>query len=658
MTREPDIPEQALAPYADLSRGRGRLADIFHWLFTAQSSTAKAKKMPLWKKITWWGGVVMWSGVCFLVYWFGTAARGLPDTSALWVEQRAPLIVLKDRYGQEIDRIGGALTPRVDIKDIPQPLSQALMAIEDHRFLDHPGFDVIGLARALVENLRAGRVVQGGSTISQQLAKNVFLTREQTLRRKTQELMLAVKLESRYTKDEILELYFSKVYFGGGRVGINSGAKRYFNKPVKALGLGESAMLAGLLQAPDRLNPLKHLQANAERTAQVLAQMHEFGYLDEASFKHALQTPIEVEPLPVFRAGKAGYFTDWVLQTLDTTIGAPRTNMIVETTLDLEAQIAAELAVKRGVSTKRNAQQASLVAFDGTGAVKAMVGGVDYRHSSYNRVLRAKRQPGSAFKPVVYLSALEFGYRPDDMVVDEPVNIKGWKPGNFSNKYRGPMRLETALALSVNTVAVKLSEAIGRERVVETAARLGLEGLKPYASIALGAQETTLFDLTQAYIPFANWGYRVEPYGVQAVYDMAGNVIYTRPAKAQERIIETATLGRLNAMLNKVVMGGTAKRARIAGVELAGKTGTTNDYRDAWFIGYGTDLIAGVWVGNDDNTKMARVTGGSIPAHIWHDFMQTAIRKQKPAPLFMARSAVRKDDRLRDLLADLEAGLN
>jgi len=618
------------------------------------------KKTPKWLVWTLWILGLPSGLVTLLVLgWFGYAAMDMPDTSPLWAPESTPQIVILDRYGREILRKGGAEAKPVDLGALPASLPQALIAIEDKRFYRHPGFDPIGLVRAAKANYKAGHVVQGGSTLTQQLAKNVFLTREQTFKRKTQELMFAVWLELRMSKQEILETYLSRVYFGGGTIGIESGSQRFFNKPAKDLNTGEIALLVGLLKAPDRLNPLKNRTLSAQRTALVLSEMHSQGYLTNTEWEQAMVMPIEIEPLVINKNGGAGYFTDWVLATMDKNIGQPRSDITIQTSLDLNMQKLAERAVKVGLDNKRNAQQAALMTFDGDGAVRAMVGGVDYRHSSFNRALSANRQPGSAFKPFVYLAALQTGLSAWDIYEDKPIDVDGWQPGNFSNEYLGEMSMEKALALSINTVAVQVNEQIGRGRVVQTAASLGLENLQPYASLALGAQEMSLYDLTAAYVPFANWGYSIAPHAIEAIYSNDGDVLYSHDTHGKQQLLDTQTLGQINAMLQTVVRSGTGKSAQIEGRDVAGKTGTTNDYRDAWFVGYTADFVTGVWVGNDDNSKMARVTGGTFPARIWQDYMSAALKDAPQAnlPTVTRPALIAKDRKLEILLADLERAL-
>ena len=647
-----------LVPYAKITEPKQSLWNkIFNPAAGQFKRRSKRAKNVLNVAIT--GALLSYFGAFAALGWIGWAGQDMPSTAALWAPKSTPSIVILDRQGRTILSQGGAEAKPVNLDDISPDLINALVAIEDRRYYDHPGFDIIGLTRAMRENVKAGRVVQGGSTITQQLAKNVFLTRTQTLKRKTQEIMLAVWIEQKLSKKQILESYLSRVYFGGGTLGIESGSQRFFNKSAKELNTGEAALLAGILKAPDRLNPVKNRKANAERTALVLQEMYDNDYISYTQGRAALTEPINVEPVAVKTHPSAGYFTDWVLAELDERIGAPQSDIVLRTTLDLDAQLAAQTAILENMKTDRNAQQAALIAFDGTGGVRAMAGGVDYQHSSFNRAVTAKRQPGSAFKPFVYLAALESYRAPWDVRVDEEIDIDGWKPGNFSDTFRGPMSLEKALALSINTIAVTLSEEIGRDKVVAAADKMGLKGFKPYRSLALGAQETSLYELTSAYIPFANWGKSIEPHGLEAIYAADGSVLYERTPAPSQQLLDAGTLGQMNMMLRTVVSSGTGKAARVPGRDIAGKTGTTNDYRDAWFIGYVPDLVTGIWVGNDDNSKMSRITGGTIPARIWNGFMSRTL-EDKPVlnlPNASRPIAVRNTQSLEMLLADIEKKL-
>lgn len=573
--------------------------------------------------------------------WILWAGASLPDTRPLWAPDRSPLIIIQDRHGGELWRTGGRAIQRANLDALPPHLPHALIAVEDRRYYHHPGFDLIGLARAMRENIRAGQISQGGSTLTQQLAKNVFLTRQQTLKRKTQEIMLAVWLEHRLTKREIIETYLAHVYFGGGERGIESGAKRYFHKDAAALSAGESAMLAGLLQAPDALNPLKHLAASSHRTAFVIEKMRAQRYMTDAEANHTLTGPIEVQPNAPESRRIAPYFTDWIMREVEKTIGPAQTDIVVKTSLDPAWQNAAEAAIARHVTgevqTARNLTQAALVAADGTGEVRAMVGGTDYQAFPFNRAAHARRQPGSAFKPFVFLTALQNGYTPWSAIEDQKIDIDGWSPENFSGRFYGPMTLSTAMAKSVNTAAVQLGETVGRAEIIKTAARHGLKGLAPYASLSLGAQETDALSLLGAYIPFSNHGHHTGAYGLRAIYTASGETLYRRPTQPFPKIIEAGPLGFINLMLRRVVTDGTAKSARIPGWDAAGKTGTTNDFRDAWFAGFVPDKTAIVWTGNDDNSPMRNVTGGTVPARIWRDFMSAVLKDRRPAPLPMAR---------------------
>ncbi len=592
-----------------------------------RSGPAKVRT-PL-QRVLYWGGVLAVWGVIFLVAFFAVFARGLPDTSSLYEIDRQPSSTYLDRNGALIAVRGTQQAPPADLDALPDYVPAAFIAIEDQRFRWHPGFDPVGMVRAMVANMRAGRVVQGGSTITQQLAKNLFLTPDQTLRRKAQELMLAVWLELKFSKDEILALYLNRVYFGAGAYGIEAASQRYFDKAAKDLTVGEAALLAGLLKAPSRYSPVSESKRAAGRATVVLDEMAESGVITADQRAAAVLEPVRVSR--TLATQHAQYFVDWLDSEVRGLIGAePTEDLIIETTLDLTLQTSAERAVRRILErdASKGVQQAALVAVDGDGRVRAMIGGASYADSQFNRAVDARRQAGSAFKPFVYLTALEAGYTPETPVVDEPIRIGSWSPRNYSGGFNGRMTLATAVSQSTNTVAVRLADTIGRDQVARTARRLGIEspvGLEP--AMALGAVEVSPLEMAQAYAPFSNGGKRVQAYGITRIRTPQGRVIYQRGARdtAAVQAISNPPLYYMNQMLRGVVTGGTARSVAISGRDLAGKTGTTSDYKDAWFVGYTGGFVTAVWVGKDDNTAMRGVTGGAAPAAIWKGFMEAAL---------------------------------
>jgi penicillin-binding protein 1A len=585
-------------------------------------------RTPL-QRVLYWGGVLAVWGVIFLVAFFAVFARGLPDTSSLYEIDRQPSFTYLDRNGALIAVRGTQQAPPADLDALPDYVPAAFIAIEDQRFRWHPGFDPVGMVRAMVANMRAGRVVQGGSTITQQLAKNLFLTPDQTLRRKAQELMLAVWLELKFSKDEILALYLNRVYFGAGAYGIEAASQRYFDKAAKDLTVGEAALLAGLLKAPSRYSPVSESKRAAGRATVVLDEMAESGVITADQRAAAVLEPVRVSR--TLATQHAQYFVDWLDSEVRGLIGSePTEDLIIETTLDLTLQTSAERAVRRILErdASKGVQQAALVAVDGDGRVRAMIGGASYADSQFNRAVDARRQAGSAFKPFVYLTALEAGYTPETPVVDEPIRIGSWSPRNYSGGFNGRMTLATAVSQSTNTVAVRLADTLGRDQVARTARRLGIEspvGLEP--AMALGAVEVSPLEMAQAYAPFSNGGRRVQAYGITRIRTPQGRVIYQRGARdtAAVQAISNPPLYYMNQMLRGVVTGGTARSVAISGRDLAGKTGTTSDYKDAWFVGYTGGFVTAVWVGKDDNTAMRGVTGGAAPAAIWKGFMEAAL---------------------------------
>jgi penicillin-binding protein 1A len=584
-------------------------------------------------RLFYWSAVLAVWGLIFLVVFFAVFARGLPDTSSLYQVDRQPSITYLDRNGALIATRGTQMAPPADLDALPDYVPAAFIAIEDRRFYHHPGFDPIGMMRAMATNVRAGRVVQGGSTLTQQLAKNLFLTPDQNMRRKVQELMLAVWLEMKFSKKEILALYLNRVYFGAGAYGIEAASQRYFDKSAKNLTVGEAALLAGLLKAPSRYSPVSESERAAARATVVLNEMEEAGVITAAQREQAVTQPVIVSR--TLATQHAQYFIDWLDKSIRSLVGEPTEDMVVETTLDLTLQTAAERSVRRILDRDagKGVQQAALVALDGDGRVRAMIGGSSYADSQFNRAVDARRQAGSAFKPFVYLAAVEAGYTPQTPVVDQPITIGNWSPRNYSGTFSGNMTLAQAVAQSTNTVAAYVADQVGRDSVARAARRLGIEsriGLEP--AMALGAVEVSPIEMATAYDAFANGGRRVDAYGISRIRTPQGRVIYQRQSGQSGQAINNPSLYYMNQMLRGVVTSGSGRSAAISGRDLAGKTGTTSDYKDAWFVGYTGGFVTAVWVGKDDNTAMRGVTGGSSPAAIWKGFMEAALpRLDAPA---------------------------
>ncbi|WP_312571063.1 PBP1A family penicillin-binding protein [Brevundimonas sp.] len=610
------------------------------------------------QRLLYWSAVLAVWGLIFLVVFFAVFARGLPDTSSLYNVDRQPSITYLDRNGALIATRGTQMAPPADLDALPDYVPAAFIAIEDRRFYHHPGFDPIGMMRAMATNVRAGRVVQGGSTLTQQLAKNLFLTPDQNLRRKVQELMLAVWLEMKFSKKEILALYLNRVYFGAGAYGIEAASQRYFDKSAKDLTVGEAALLAGLLKAPSRYSPVSESERAAARATVVLNEMEEAGVITAAQREQAVTQPVIVSR--TLATQHAQYFIDWLDKSIRGLVGEPTEDMVVETTLDLTLQTAAERSVRRILDRDgaKGVQQAALVALDGDGRVRAMIGGASYADSQFNRAVDARRQAGSSWKPFVYLAAMEAGFTPQTPLVDQPITIGNWSPRNYSGAFSGPMTIAQAVAQSTNTVAASVADQVGRDSVARAARRLGIEsriGLEP--AMALGAVEVSPLEMATAYDAFANGGRRVEAYGISRIRTPQGRVIYQRESGQSGQAINNPPLYYMNQMLRGVVTGGSGRSAAIAGRDLAGKTGTTSDYKDAWFVGYTGGFVAAVWVGKDDNTAMRGVTGGSSPAAIWKGFMEAALPRLN-APAIPNGPAMPEGWVAPDPVGDLMSGLD
>jgi penicillin-binding protein 1A len=587
---------------------------------------ARGSRRALIGRLAYWSLVLMlWVGIGGVgaVVWVGAH---LPPIQSLEIPKRPPSISILDHDMRPLATRGDAGGGTMTLKELPPYLPKAFIAIEDRRFYSHIGVDPLGIARAAVANLLHRGISQGASTITQQLAKNLFLTQERTLQRKLQEAMLALWLERKFSKDQILELYLNRVYFGAGAYGVEQAAQRYFGKSARKVTVAESALLAGLVKSPSRLAPTRNFAAAEARARVVLAAMADLKFITPATEKLALTHPPAIAAQP--GTGSVQYVADWVMDAIDDLIGHVDSDLVVVTTIDTGLQAGGEKALtdelnKRG--EKSGVSQGALLAMTPDGAVRAMIGGRNYAESQFNRAVAAKRQPGSAFKPFVYLTALEHGLTPDSVREDRPINVKGWQPENYGRQYYGPVPLSKALAMSLNTVSVRLTLEFTPMAVIRTAHRLGISSLlEPNASIALGTSEVSMLELVGAYACFANGGYAVTPHVIERISTPEGKVLYARREQPLGRIIDGRYVGMMNAMMQDTLTIGTAHGASLPGWQAAGKTGTSQDFRDAWFIGYTANLVTGVWLGNDDGTPTKKVTGGSLPVAIWSQFMRGA----------------------------------
>jgi penicillin-binding protein 1A len=583
------------------------------------------RRGPL-RRLAYWVVVLgLWAGIGAAGV-FAYVAMHLPSIQTLAVPKRPPSVQVVAAGGALLatrGEMGGASIP---LKELPKYVPAAFMAIEDRRFYEHFGVDLVGVTRALFANALRRGVSQGGSTITQQLAKNLFLTQERTLERKLQELVLAFWLERKFSKNQILELYVNRVYFGAGAYGVEAAAQRYFAKSARELTLAEAAMLAGLVKSPSRLAPTRNPQGAQKRAALVLAAMGEAGYVSPEMAK-----AVAAQPARVARsagAGSANYVADWVMDVLDDLIGRYEEDLVVETTVDPKMQGLAEQALVEELTQKGDkfdVEQGALIAMTPDGAVRALVGGRNYAESQFNRAVAARRQPGSSFKPFVYLTAIERGLTPDTVRDDRPINLKGWQPENYTREYFGPVTLTRALSHSLNTVSVRLTLEVGPKAVVQTAHRLGIASkLEPNASIALGTSEVSMLEMASAFAVFANGGIAITPHVVARVRTAGGKVLYRKGATSLGRIVEPRAIAAMNGMMQETLLSGTARKGELPGRPAAGKTGTSQDFRDAWFIGYTANLVTAVWMGNDDATPTKRATGGGLPVEVWSRFMKAA----------------------------------
>jgi penicillin-binding protein 1A len=567
-----------------------------------------------------WGTIAV---VCLVGYY----AAFLPPTSEWQVPARPPNVKIVAANGELLANRGDTGGEAVRLEQLPPYLPNAVIAIEDRRFRSHFGVDPVGLARAVYTNFTSGRLQQGGSTLTQQLAKNLFLEQDRTIKRKIQELVLAFWLEAEYSKDEILEMYLNRVYLGSGAYGVDAAARRYFGKSARLITIPEAAIIAGLLKAPSRYSPARNPDLAEDRAQLVLAAMHEEGYITGDEAKNALAAPAKV--VRRYTTASENYAADWVMDVLPHFIGSIETDIVVDTTIDPKMQRAAEQALRRALKENREkygVSQGAVVTLDTAGAVKALVGGADYSKSQFNRAAYAKRQPGSSFKPFVYLAALENGLSPQTIRQDQPVRFGNWSPQNYSKDYYGPVTLTRALSLSLNTVAAQLTYEVGAGTVADTAKRLGVTSeMKNNLSIALGTSEVTPLEIAGAYVPFSNGGYGVLPHVIRRIKTVDGKTLYSRSGDGRGRVIDRRLVGEMNMMMSETLLTGTGRKARLdSGRPAGGKTGTSQDFRDAWFIGYTGNLTTAVWLGNDDNSPTRKATGGGLPATVWKEVMDNA----------------------------------
>jgi penicillin-binding protein 1A len=597
-----------------------------------KSSTKRKKKTAhsggFFRTLFKWGFVAGLWGAIILGLMLAWYAADLPDVTKAMVFERRPTIIVKASDGTVLDRYGDIKGESVSVEDLPTNLIYAILAIEDRRFYEHIGIDWKGIARAMLVNIRHGGYVQGGSTITQQLAKNLFLSKDRKLKRKIQEAMLALWLEKKLTKDEILSAYLNRVYMGSGAYGVDAAARVYYNKTARELTLRESATLAGLLKAPSRYSPASNPVLSAQRTKTVLQAMVDAGFIEEGEMDAIRNVPPAPRKKP--SSGETvRYFTDYIVGQINDIIGPVEKDLIIETTLNKTIQEETEQAITKSLleaaTNKKNVGQGAAVVLRLDGAVMAMVGGRDYGNSQFNRATHSFRAPGSSFKPIVYLTALEKGWTPDSLIMDEPITEGRYRPANYGHEYYGEVSLLQALTMSLNTVSVNLMRDVGPTEVIGMARRLGITAdLEPDLSLALGSSGVPVIQMATAYAALGRGGLAVQPYAITRVIDEDGEVYYEHERERSTRqVVNRQLVSNLAYMMRSVVENGTGQAAQF-GAPVAGKTGTSQEFRDAWFIGFSDRYATAVWFGNDDNTPTSRVTGGSIPARTWREIMATA----------------------------------
>jgi len=549
--------------------------------------------------------------------WLLYCVLTLPDIDQAVARTRQPSTTITAENGNEVKTFGSVYSEVIRLNELPSYVPDAIISTEDRRFYAHFGFDIVAFTRAMLTNIFMGRYAQGGSTITQQVAKNLFLTSQKNIKRKTQELLLAFWLEHKFSKEQILTLYLNRVYLGAGTYGIEAASQKYFQKSSRDMNLLEAAIIAGMLKAPSRYNPIASAERAKARAKVVLQNMVNNDALTERQMKYALTLPVGEDKS--YKVQGADYFADWVYREVNDYIGERDNDIYVYTTLDQKIQENAEKILREAVlaAKNRNVSEGAVVVLNKSGEVKAMVGGIDYRKSQFNRAVTALRQPGSAFKTFVYLTALQNGWKREDRIDDVPLSIGKWKPENYDKKYYGSVTLDEALMKSLNLATVNLSESLSRKDIIRTAKKMGISTpVENTPSLALGTFEVKVIDMATAYSAIANGGYATWPHAIKEIYTRDGYQLYQREADTENRILDAGAVKDLTKMLEKVISQGTGRRAKIPGFA-AGKTGTTQDYRDAWFVGFTDEYVIAVWVGNDDNSPMKGVTGGTLPAEIW-----------------------------------------
>ena len=598
------------------------------------------------RRLKWALGILVALGlIAAIVYYQGKkylfeGLPHLPTKAAMWNLNVQPNVTLLDKDGNQIGHRGPYYGKIFRLEELPQHLPDAFLAIEDQRFYDHAGVDRKAILRAMFENAKAGDKVQGGSTLTQQLVKNMVLSPEQSYKRKFQEAYLSYEMEQTLSKKEILELYLNRIYLGNSAYGIEAASQRYFGKSATDVTIAEAAILAALPKAPSRYDPSENADAAQARAKLVLQNMMSLGMIGVEQMSEAEVNPaiITAEPDEDIDERIMGYAFDMIAEQAKGFVGGRAQDLIITSTIDPKLQAQAHKSITdviKKYETTRKVSEGALVSLDTeTGAIRAMVGGRDYTVSKFNRATQAQRQPGSAFKPFVYASAFENGFSPGTVRIDQPINIAGWQPENYTKTYRGPINIREALKLSINTVAAQVGAEVGPSKVVELANRFGIKSkLGAHYSIALGASEATLLDVTSSYMVFANEGLKRSPYAITKITDTSGNILFETPTRQAERVYAVPYARQMTSMLRDVVDSGTGHGARLGKRQAAGKTGTSQDFRDAWFVGFTRDYTTGVWLGNDDNSPMRKVTGGLLPVDAWVTYMRAAEKGKKYRPL-------------------------